>query len=69
MSEIIVTKPERKHYYTLGDFCQDKFGIYIVSKDEGELFTVRLGDGMCSWGIPVGAIWLPPKTKVEIEIS
>jgi hypothetical protein len=69
MSEIIIIEVEKTHSWELGDFCRDQFGIYIVAKDDGKLFTTRLQDGICSWGIPDGAVWLPPKTEVKIIIS
>ena len=69
MNEITVVEIEKTHSWGIGDFCQDKFGVYIVAKDEKKLFTTRLQDGMCFWGIPNGAVWLPEKTELQIIIG
>lgn len=66
---IVVIIPEKKHSWSQGDFFQTEFGVFIVSKDEGRLFTVCLQDGMSSWGIPKGAVRLPNKTMLRVEVK
>ena len=69
MNKVIVREVEKTHSWKAGDFCQDKLGVHIIGKDEGELFHVSLSDGHCNWGIPHGAVWLPPKTELQIKIN